>query len=214
MVNPWIELLVWLPGVLVAISFHEAAHAMIADYLGDPTPRRLGRVSLNPLVHLDLIGTLLLVLVHFGWGKPVPVDPTHLRNPRRDLVWISLAGPLANLLTAGLFGLILRLSGPSLLAGDAPELLIYSMLRGLVLISLLLAFFNLLPLPPLDGSKILSGLLPLAYARHYVRHAGMLSWGLIAIILLERLTEISILGPLIYTPSGWLYKLLVGPLQF
>ncbi|MDP6982882.1 MAG: site-2 protease family protein, partial [Candidatus Latescibacteria bacterium] len=104
----FIEFLLWFPAIVVALTLHEFAHAVVADALGDPTPRALGRVTLNPLSHLDAVGTILLVLVHFGWGRPVPVDTRFLRNPRRDLVLIAAAGPAINLATAVVVGLCLR----------------------------------------------------------------------------------------------------------
>ncbi len=198
------QFLVWLPAVLVALSLHEAAHAYAADYLGDPTPRRLGRVTLNPLVHLDPMGTLLLAVVHFGWGKPVPVDPRYFRQPRRDMVLVALAGPLANIATATIFGLSLRLTDHAL----SP--LAYTAIDALVLISLLLAVFNLLPIPPLDGSKILVGLLPDHLAELYQRHSGPLSWGLMALVLIGGVSDFNPLGALLFQPVDTLYSLLVG----
>lgn len=198
------QFLVWLPAVLVALALHEAAHAYTADTLGDPTPRRLGRVTLNPLVHLDLMGTLLLVVVHFGWGKPVPVDPRYFRQPRRDMMLVALAGPLANIITATIFGLGLRIVDHEL----SP--LVYTAVDALVLISLLLAVFNLLPIPPLDGSKILVGLLPDHLAELYQRHSGPLSWGLMGLVLIGGVSDFNPLGALLFQPVGALYSLLVG----
>ena len=101
-------LLVLLPAVVVATTFHEYAHALVADRLGDPTPRRLGRLSLNPLVHLDVLGTLFFVLFRFGWAKPVPVDPRNFANPRQGMLQVALAGPLANITLAFAVGLLLK----------------------------------------------------------------------------------------------------------
>lgn len=198
------QFLVWLPAVLVALALHEAAHAYTADTLGDPTPRRLGRVTLNPLVHLDPMGTVLLAVVHFGWGKPVPVDPRYFRQPRRDMMLVALAGPLANIVTATIFGLGLRLVDHEL----SP--LVYTAVDALVLISLLLAVFNLLPIPPLDGSKILVGLLPDHLAELYQRNSGPLSWGLMALVLIGGVSDFNPLGAILFKPVGALYSLLVG----
>lgn len=198
------QFLIWLPAVLVALALHEAAHAYTADRLGDPTPRRLGRVTLNPFVHLDPMGTLLLAVVHFGWGKPVPVDPRYFRQPRRDMMLVALAGPLANIVTATIFGLSLRLVDHGL----SP--LVYTAVDALVLISLLLAVFNLLPIPPLDGSKILVGLLPDHLAELYQRHSGPLSWGLLALVLIGSFSDFNPLGALLFQPVDALYSLLVG----
>ncbi len=204
----FIEFLLWFPAIVVALTLHEFAHAAIADALGDPTPRALGRVTLNPLSHLDPIGTILLVLVHFGWGRPVPVDVRYLKHPRRDLVLIAAAGPAINVATAIVAGIILRLLAPTLLATPTGTFVFLSM-QALVLLSLLLAFFNLIPLPPLDGSKVLGGLLPEPLGRRY-RDAGWLGWGLLAIILYGSLTGTYLITGLIFPPSRWIYGHLVG----
>lgn len=138
--------------LIVAITIHEFSHALAADKLGDPTPRSLGRLSLNPLKHLDPIGTIALIFFGFGWGKPVPIDPYNLQHPKRDEAIISLAGPVSNLILALIISLIVRflpLNNISIL-----------FLSILVQINVVLAVFNLLPLPPLDGSKIFLALLP------------------------------------------------------
>lgn len=138
--------------LIVAITIHEFSHALAADKLGDPTPRSLGRLSLNPLRHLDPIGTLALIFFGFGWGKPVPIDPYNLQHPKRDEAIISLAGPVSNLILALIISLLVKflpLNNISIL-----------FLSILVQINVVLAVFNLLPLPPLDGSKIFLALLP------------------------------------------------------
>lgn len=156
------EILGWILAFIVAITFHEAAHAWMADRLGDPTARLMGRLSLNPLVHYDPVGTtLLLVLVFmralglpvipFGWAKPVRFDPYNLQNPRRDSALISLAGPVTNLLLAIGVSIILRL---------LPIVDLTAFLYPLVVLNVVLAIFNLVPIHPLDGGKIFIGLLP------------------------------------------------------
>lgn len=164
--------------ILFAITVHEAAHAWTANRLGDPTAAAKGRVSLNPLVHIDLIGTIILpaFLIYmsvrtggqtpvFGWAKPVPFNPYNLRHPRKDGLWISFAGPLANL-TAALGAVALfqglgfdhvRIFASQL---NQPIVGLAVLLRAFVTINISLAFFNLIPVPPLDGSGILAGLLP------------------------------------------------------
>lgn len=133
-------------GIIIAIGIHEAAHCYMADYLGDPTPRSLGRLTLNPLAHLDPVGTLvILVTGAFGWGKPSPYDPYNLKNPRRDTALIALAGPVSNLLLA--FGL-------SLLARFVIPQFLVSIIYFLVSLNVNLAIFNLIPIAPLDGSRI------------------------------------------------------------
>lgn len=157
--------IIWAIALLIAITIHEFSHALVADKLGDPTASLAGRVSLNPLKHLDPIGTLMLLIFHFGWGKPVPFDPFNLRHPRRDSALISLAGPASNLILALICSFI-----PSVLA------------IPLVIMNINLAVFNLLPVPPLDGSKILYGILPRGWADEYNDFIG--SYGTILLILL------------------------------
>jgi Zn-dependent protease len=144
--------------VLIAVSVHEFAHAWAADYLGDPTAKLEGRLTLNPLAHLDPIGTLTLFLFGFGWGKPVPVDSYNLKNPRRDEALISLAGPLSNIIIALLVGLAFKFIPIQTLAANTQPLISF------LAINLGLAYFNLLPFPPLDGSKIFLALLPFEQA--------------------------------------------------
>ncbi len=139
-------------GLLLSITIHEFAHAWVADKLGDPTPRYQGRVSLNPLVHLDPLGTVMLLLVGFGWGKPVEFDPYNLKNPMQDAAKIALAGPVSNLIAALLLSLAISLEQ----TGTLIDLVLQSMLY----INVVLAVFNLVPIHPLDGGKILIALLP------------------------------------------------------
>lgn len=154
-----LSFLISLLAIGVAITIHEFAHALAADRLGDPTPRLQGRLTLNPLAHLDPLGTLMLVLFRFGWGKPVQFDQFNLRNPRRDAMLISIAGPVSNLLTAILATILLRLLPSNLLA--------FLILQPFIVISIVLAVFNFVPIHPLDGGKILSGILPLSLAREW-----------------------------------------------
>lgn len=154
--NP-IEFVVWVAALLVAITIHEFSHALAADRLGDPTPRVQGRLTLNPLAHLDPLGTIMLLLVRFGWGKPVEFDPYNLKNPRRDAAIISFAGPASNLILATALSLVLRGVGANQVA---PDLGLLSLLLPFVYLNVVLAVFNLIPIHPLDGGKILVGLLP------------------------------------------------------
>lgn len=154
-----LSFLVSLLAIGTAISIHEFSHALAADRLGDPTPRLQGRLTLNPLAHLDPIGTLMLILFRFGWGKPVQFDQFNLRNPRRDTMLISIAGPASNLLTAVLAAILLRFL-PS-------NLLTILTIQPFIIISVVLAVFNFVPIHPLDGGKILSGILPLSLAKEW-----------------------------------------------
>jgi Zn-dependent protease len=155
------------PGFLLAITVHEYTHGYVAYRLGDPTAKLAGRLTFNPISHLDPFGTLVLVLTQMiGWAKPVPVDPRYLHNPRKDMLWISLGGPAANLVTAVVLAVLLhivlflfggRAVGQSTSFILAP--LVYILLFG-VKINVILAIFNLIPIAPLDGAKILGGMLP------------------------------------------------------
>jgi len=169
-----VNLSIRLPVILAALTFHEYAHGWVADKLGDPTARLSGRLTFNPLAHLDPIGTLALIFSPVGWAKPVPVNFNNLRHPRRDMVWVAAAGPGANLILAAVSAWSLRLFEgggaiveSSWLAGLATPL--FLMLQVSVLINVALAIFNLLPLPPLDGGRIVSGLLPPRQAASYGR---------------------------------------------
>ncbi|HVH30409.1 MAG TPA: site-2 protease family protein [bacterium] len=153
--------------LLAAVTVHEYAHAYVADRLGDPTPRAAGRLTLNPLAHLDLVGTLLILLVGFGWAKPVPITPTNFRNWRRDTVIVAAAGPLANVTLLFVLGIPFKLG---LLHAQAIEAgAISAVLLTTMRINAMLAIFNLIPIPPLDGSKILLGLLPPEQAVGFAR---------------------------------------------
>lgn len=147
------------PGLMVALTVHEFAHAWAADHLGDPTPRYQGRVTLDPRAHLDPLGTVAILLTGFGWGRPVEFDPYNLKNQRRDTALIALAGPASNLVSVGIFALLLNLFA-------LPALLSVA-LGYLIFINLSLAIFNLVPVYPLDGSKILLSLLPKHTALEY-----------------------------------------------
>ena len=168
-----LEVLIWAGALLIAVTIHEFAHAYIADKLGDPTPGMQGRISLNPLRHLDPIGTLMLILFRFGWGKPVQFDPFNLAHPKRDSALIALAGPASNLILATALSLLSRLSPGSFLAILAIPLII---------MNINLAIFNLLPVPPLDGAKVLYGILPMEWAEEY--NHFMKDYGMILLILL------------------------------
>lgn len=191
------EVILFMPGFLFSLSIHEAAHAYVADRLGDPTAKNLGRVTLNPLAHADPIGTILFPIAgvlglfgrfFFGWGKPVPVNYRNFAQPKRDAMLVSLAGPLSNLIVAiGIAGLIHALFyfSNALLAGGLPVLFFKTLIETLVMymfLNLALCFFNLIPIHPLDGGKILFGLLPNRIA--YKFEAFVARYGFIVLLVL------------------------------
>lgn len=170
--------------LFVSITFHEYAHGWMADRLGDPTPKQSGRLSLNPLVHIDLFGTIILPILllilssrllgqplAIGYAKPVPINPYHFRRPRKDIALVGLAGPLMNILIAVFLSLLVRLGFP---------LFTEAIILG-IMINLILAIFNLTPVPPLDGSKVVASLLPKNTAYKYLK---IESYGFFIIVLL------------------------------
>lgn len=194
-----LSLIAVLPALLIAITFHEYAHGKMAALQGDPTPKMTGRLSLNPLKHLDPLGTLMLVVVGFGWAKPVQVNPMYFRDRRKGMIWTSLAGPGMNLVLAYFAGLAQGLMKPT---GLLAAFFFYLMWYNIVL-----AVFNLIPIPPLDGSKVLFGLLPprIAWKLMPLERYGMV------ILLVLMVTGIlgRFLGPAIRGIMG-LIMLLVG----
>ena len=163
--------IILIPVILFSLTIHEYAHALVAYRLGDDTAKRQGRLSLNPLVHLDLLGTLLLFIVHFGWAKPVPVDPRNFRNPKKDMLLVALAGPVSNILTAIAAAVILKAVFENFAAippGSGVDVAV-RMLVWFIYIGIVLAVFNMIPIPPLDGSRVLYGLLPDSLAYRYAR---------------------------------------------
>ncbi len=183
-----------LIAITIALTVHEFAHAYRAEQAGDPTARSMGRVTLNPLAHYDPIGSTMILLFGFGWGKPVPVNPYRFRNPRRDQVMVSFWGPLSNLIVAAVIAIPLRLG----LGGDYK-----SMLFIILQVQVYLALFNLIPVPPLDGSHILSGLLPIAQARRL--DAIYSQYGMLLLI-----PAFLIAGRLLPVVANLLYAILIG----
>lgn len=158
---------------IIALTIHEFSHAYVADKLGDPTPRSYGRLTLNPLAHLDPLGTLAIIFIGFGWAKPVPFDPYNLRNPKQDSLLISLAGPASNLILAIILSLVIKIIPPTIIG----DILLYIMMGNIGI-----AIFNIIPVFPLDGEKILTGLLPDSLATEFQNI--MRQYGTIILVLM------------------------------
>ncbi len=177
------ELLTSIPALLIAITIHEFSHGYVAYRLGDPTAKMVGRLSLNPLKHLDPIGAIMLLVFKFGWAKPVPINPRNFENPQKGMVLSSIGGPLANLIVAALFALPVRLAPfsekLSMVLYQYPWLTRFMIM--VILYNIVLAVFNMIPIPPLDGSKILAGLLP-AHLR--LRYLEIERYGFLILIVL------------------------------
>src|SRR3990172_1845101 len=170
--------------ILMAITFHEVAHGMVAFRLGDPTAKNAGRLTLNPLAHLDLVGTLVFVITRMiGWAKPVPVNPLYFKNPRKGMLWVALAGPATNLLLAVLSAFFLKWLFTMDFPIDSQWWLepVSRMAKTSVVINVGLAVFNVIPIPPLDGGRIMVGILPEKQAMSY---AKLESFGFILLLLL------------------------------
>jgi len=199
-----ISIIFYLIVLLFSVVVHEVSHGAMADYLGDPTARYAGRLSLNPIRHLDFFGSIvlpisLLILTGgqgpiFGWAKPVPINPYNFRDKKWGNLKVALAGPLSNLLIALFFGLLLRIFNP--------PIQFYTFFSIVVILNLLLAIFNLVPIPPLDGSHILFSLLPEGSRRF---QQIFFQYGIFILILF-----IFLVFPLLYPPIFFIYRIIVG----
>lgn len=191
-----------MTALMICFTIHEFAHAYSAYRAGDDTAKHAGRVSLNPIDHLDPMGTIMMVISSIsgfgiGWGKPVPVNPFRLRRPRWDNLMVSLWGPLSNLITAAVVGTVLRFTSEAMIRSGSPLAVNGEMLlEYITLISIGLAVFNLLPIPPLDGSHIVSALLPIESAKRFDRFAGQ--YGIFLFLAL-------------FLAPGHLFSLILGP---
>ncbi len=206
--------------VLLAITLHEAAHGLVAKLLGDNTAWAMGRVTINPFVHIDPVGTIAMPLILyiatagnflFGYAKPVPVDFSRLRNPKRDMVWVALAGPVANLLQAVVWAVIIYV----LTANSAEERFFFEMAQAGLLTNLVMFAFNLFPVPPMDGGRILVGLLPLRMAISYSRverYGFFIVMGLVVLGVVNALWMLPIMTASMFSIQ-WLLQPLANYLQ-
>ena len=209
------SLIITVPAVVFALSFHEFAHARVAYALGDPTAKIMGRMTVNPLKRLDVVGTLMLIFFSFGWAKPVPFNPYNLRTENKYIgaLWVSLAGPMMNLLQMLIASIcifiILLIDNIFLPAGFWLQFLSAGFLFFMTYaqLNLVLAIFNLIPIPPLDGSKILAGLIPQRWANKIYRYE---QYGFIIMVLL---LATGILGKII-TPFLYGYEHLIYTLIY
>src|SRR6056297_1405569 len=186
------ELILVIPVLLLSLSIHEYSHGYVSYLLGDPTPKQNGRLTLNPIAHLDLMGSLVLLITRrIGWAKPVPINPRYYQNPRRGLMLVGVAGPASNLIMAVIFSLVFKAVMFTVDAGSLnsvnPQIsdLQYVTLNFLylaIIVNLSLGFFNLLPIPPLDGSNILRGVLPRNLDRYLNRLQGPI--GMVILLVL------------------------------
>ena len=199
--------------LVVGISVHEFSHAWMANRLGDPTARDLGRLTLNPLAHLDLMGSLMIALIGFGWGKPVPYNPANLRNgPISGGAMVAIAGPAANILTAAVIGLLLRNFLSSLdPTTDETTIAIAQVLVWVVHINIALAIFNIIPIPPLDGYRVLLRFLPPHLVPSITRFEVQGPLVLFMIVLLDMyFLRFGIFQAVLGTPVEYLRNLFLG----
>ena len=210
--------LMMLPGLILALTFHEFAHAKMADRLGDPTPEGQGRLTLNPMAHMDPAGTICLLFAGFGWGKPVQVNPSYFRNPVRDNMLVALAGPVMNFILAFVLFVILAilsLTTPALqamlTASNSMWAIIYEIVFYAAMLNVSLGVFNLIPVPPLDGSKIFAYFLK-GKAREFLYTLEQYSWIIIMILFITEIPSY-IVTPLVSWISqgmlsviGWIFN--------
>jgi Zn-dependent protease len=213
---PW-KIATWLIPLIIAIVFHEVSHGWVANMLGDPTARERGRLTFNPVKHVDPFGTVLLPMVLavtgapiFGWAKPVPVVSQRLRNPRFDMVLVALAGPGMNLLLAALAALPVAV----LVAGSAQGAMAAFAIQNLInfmLINVFLAVFNLIPIPPFDGGHVVEGLLPRALAVHYakLRRFGFLLLIILLLVVPMLFPNAHIVSRIVGPPVNWILHVLL-----
>jgi Zn-dependent protease len=201
-------LILGIVGFAFAIIVHEVAHGWVADRLGDPTARLSGRLTLNPIPHIDIYGSILIPLtllifhspIMFGWAKPVPYDPYNLKNPKKDSALISLAGPVSNLLMAGVLAIIYRFVPNQAVSGLIGEIMVFN---------IVLAIFNLIPIHPLDGEKILVGILPYKEARQYDQFMNRFGIIILIFLIFPIFNGASLIAPVMYPVINFIINLFI-----
>ncbi|MEO0275346.1 MAG: site-2 protease family protein [candidate division WOR-3 bacterium] len=208
------EFLLYLPGVLYAMTIHEFFHGFTALKLGDPTAKYSGRLSLNPLKHIDPFGFVALLIAHIGWAKPVPVNPYYFKNPRKDMGIVAISGPLSNIISGILFGILAKFFYPFFYSNIFLKILFYLFLYTAFL-NLFFAFFNLIPLFPLDGSHILEAILPYEYYLKYREIERFSPFILLGVIFISyAIPGLNIFYPIVFLPSKIIMSFIFKESQF
>jgi len=200
--NPILEIIIKIPGILVGVTFHEFAHGLMAYCFGDKTPKKEGRLTLNPISHIDPIGLILLFFMNFGWSRPIHTNPTNFKNRKPAMIMVSLAGCIANLLIAVVFAMILKLLNVYNIEYD----LFFQILLYGIYINIVLAIFNLIPIPPMDGSKILFNLIPPRTYFKIIQYEYILQIILIILLLIGAIPML--LNPIVLQIYNFLIKLI------
>jgi Zn-dependent protease len=203
------NIVIWAPPVLLAVTLHEVGHGYMAYRHGDSTAAEMGRLTLNPIKHMDLVGTVIVPIAMmllspfiFGWAKPVPINAARLNNPRRDMIWVAIAGPGANILMAICWALVFKIASPAFGEPSGVQTVMVSMAQVGIMINFLLAAFNILPIPPLDGSRVVMSFLSPELARPY---AQLERYGMLIIVGLMMSGVLwKVLNPML----DWLYRML------
>lgn len=209
--NPFYSFLLLVLILGAAITVHEFSHAWVASKLGDPTAKLQGRVSLNPMRHLDPLGTIMIFIANIGWGKPVPVNPSNFKNPIRDNAVVSAAGPISNLITATVAGLPFKFFATNTFYGS---IFLTELFKGFIMVSVVLFLFNLLPFKPLDGAAILGFFIPrkhfFKYEKFMEDHIGhFMAFILIDLFILRNFTGFSFVETLIMTPAKYIIQFIL-----
>lgn len=210
-----ISFLLSVPIIILVLSVHEYFHGLVAKKLGDPTAESLGRLTLNPLKHIDLIGFLMFLIIGIGYAKPVPINSRYFKKPKRDMALVGAAGPLSNLLMAIIFTFLIKLFSllVPFLPATAPAWTVTALFYLLQILQLgvfyniAFAVFNILPIPPLDGSRILYAFLPSKALFWFQRYEQYFFWGLLGVLLIFNILHINIIGKVVSAITGLLFKL-------